>query len=235
MPTAQHHSLSAEEFRLGVLMRLSMRIPEASALLTCPNPKCPAAVDGEGLHLLTCGIGPGRVRLHDRMVRSWNSLILSTGLRSQVEPRGLYTDQRRPDIVVPDFEAGRDLHLDFSATHPCLPINLASASITPGAAAAKREAVKRNTYSDCTGTFKPLVVEHHSRWGSAAIHLLESLAKQAAVSFPGVTRGSFRNFWLKKLGCELQKGIAHSITNNAVGWHRNDDSQELRIAIACHK
>ena len=31
---------------------------------------------------------------------------------------------------------------------------------------------------------------------------------------------------------ELQKGIAHSITNNTVGWHRNhDDSQELRILL----
>ena len=51
-----------------------------------------------------------------------------------MEQRGLYPDQRRPDIVVADFSEGRELQLDFSATHPCLPTNLNLASRDPGAA-----------------------------------------------------------------------------------------------------
>ncbi len=79
---------------------------------------------------------------HDRMVNAWHSLILSTGLRASLEPRGLYSDQRRPDIVIPDFQQGRGLHLDLSLTHPCLTSNVATASHAPGAAVAKRERKK---------------------------------------------------------------------------------------------
>ena len=99
------------------------------------------------------------------MVRAWHSLIISTGLRAMVEQRGLYPDQRRPDIVVPNFSEGRELQLDFSATHPCLPTNLNLASRDPGAAAARREQEKRHHYSDSNGLFQPIVCEHHGRWG----------------------------------------------------------------------
>ena len=96
-------------------------------------------VDPEGLHLLTCNKGPGRVRLHNDMVRAWHSLMILTGLRAMVEQRGLYPDQRRPDIVVADFSGGRELQLDFSATHPCLPTNLNLTSRDPVAAERARE------------------------------------------------------------------------------------------------
>ena len=232
VPTTQTLSLTSEEFRLGVLMRLGMPIPESRGLLTCPNSKCTSAVDSEGMHLLTCGMGPGRVRLHDRMVRAWNSLILSTGLRTCVEPRGLYQDQRRPDIVIPDFHDGRGMHLDLSLTHPCLPSNVSPASHTPGAAAAKREGVKRDTYKDCAELFQPIVMEHCGRWGPAALHFLDQLAKRARVSLPDVTCGQFRDHWLKRLGCELQRGIAFSVCHNAEGWHRsNQHVEELKFAI----
>ena len=149
-------------------MRLGLPIPLTRGLTICPNSKCSATVDPDGLHLLTCNKGPGRVRLHDGMVRAWHSLIISTGLRAMVEQRGLYPDQRGPDIVVPDFSEGRELQLDFSATHPCLPTNLNLASRDPGAAAARREQEKRHHYSDSNGLFQPIVCEHHGHWGVAA-------------------------------------------------------------------
>ena len=118
VPTTQHLSLSPEDFSLAVLMRLGLALPLSRYLSTCQNPKCSAAIDMEGLHLLTCGMGPGRVRLHDRMVRVWHSLLVSAGLRAHIEKRHLYHDDRRPDIVVPDYKDGMELHLDFSLTHP---------------------------------------------------------------------------------------------------------------------
>ena len=142
-------------------MRLGLALPVTRGMSTCPNPKCSASVDPEGLHLLSCSKGPGRVRLHDGMVRAWHSMILSAGLRATVEQRGLYPDCRRPDIVVPDYCDGRELQLDFSATHPCLPTNLPHASRNRGAAASRREQEKRRHYSDCSGLFEPLVCEHH--------------------------------------------------------------------------
>ena len=132
-------------------------------------------------------MGPDRVGLHDHMVRAWHSPILSTDLHAIVEPCGLYQDQRRPDIVVPGFQGGQDLHLDFSATHPCLLSNVATASTTPGAAAAKRENTKKEVYRDCAGMFLPLVVEHHGRWGKSAIHLLNCLAKSPLLVSPRVS------------------------------------------------
>ena len=88
------------------------------------------------------------------MVRAWHSLIISTGLRAMVKQHNLYPDQRRPDIVVADISEGRELQLDFSATHPCLPTNLNLASRDPGAAAARRgEQEKRHRYNDSNGLF----------------------------------------------------------------------------------
>ena len=230
VPVTQHHVLTSEEFSSGVLMRLGLPLPVARGLSSCPNPRCTASIDAEGRHLLTCGMGPGRVRLHDRMVRAWHSLILSSGLRATVEQRGLYPDQRRPDIVVPDFEAGKSLHLDFSATHPCLPSNVVASSRSPGAAAAKREREKHSVYSDCDGTLVPLVCEHHGRWGEAATKLLKSLARRAGVSSPQITHAQFVDFWLKSLSCELLRGM-----DNSVGWNRGSYCIDgLLDAIVCH-
>ena len=230
----QYHTLSSEEFSLGVLMRLCLSLPVARGMSSCPNSRCTASIDAEGQHLLTCGKGPGRVRLHDRMVRCWYSAVLSSGLRATVEQRGLYPDQRRPDIVVPDFEAGRSLHLDFSATHPCMPSNVAASSSAPGVAASKREREKRTLYSDCDGTFVPLVVEHYGRWGEAAIKLLQSLSRRVGESSPVVTRSQFVNFWQKTLSCELLRGMVSIIASNSVGWNRGSNGiNNILDAIVC--
>ena len=124
-----------------------------------------------------------------------------------MEPCGVYPDQRRPDIVVPDFSEGHELQLDFSATHSCLPINLISASCEPGAAAARREQEKRHRYSEINSLFEPIVCEHHGRWGVAAIKLLKKLAHSAGESIPCVTHWQFHDFWVKALGISLQKNI----------------------------
>ena len=146
--------------------------------------------------------------------------------------RGLYPDQRRPDIVVPDFSEGRELQLDFSATHLCLPTNLNSASREPGAAAARREHEKRHRYSDSNGLFEPIVCEHHGRWGVAAIKLLKKLAHSAGESIPRVTHWQFRHFWVKALGISFQKNIAQTMVTNAQEWNRSSNlSQELKSAI----
>ena len=57
-----------------------------------------------------------------------------------------------PYIVIPDFQGGQDEHLDISATHTFLPSNVATASTTTGATAAKRENVKE-VYMDRAGMF----------------------------------------------------------------------------------
>ena len=200
-------------------MHLGLPMPQANGMLSCPNPKCKASIDAEGLHLLTCSKGPGRVRLHDRMVRAWHSAILPSRLQATVEQRGLYHDQRRPDIVVPDFSEGRSLHLDFSATHPCLPSNTATSSHTVGAAAAKREREKQSLYNDCQGIFIPVVCENHGRWEEAAIKLLKTLSSRAAETTPQLMKAQFTDFWTKKLSCELLRGTMATITGNAAGWH----------------
>ena len=132
LPLTQHLTLSSDVFSIGILIHLGLPIPLTRGLTIRPNSKCSATVDPEGVHLLTCNKGAGHVRLHDGMVRTWHTLIISTSLRAMVEQRGLYPDQRRPDIVVPDFSEGRELQLDFSATRPCLPTNLNLASRIQG-------------------------------------------------------------------------------------------------------
>ena len=146
---------------------------------------------------------------------------LSTGLQATVEQWRLYHDQRRLDIVVADFSEGRSLHLDFSATHPCLPSNIATSSHTVGAAAAKREWEKQSLYNDCQGIFIPVVCENHGRWGEAAMKLLKTLSSRAAETTPQLTKAQFTDFWTKKLSCKLLQGTMATIAGNAAGWHQN--------------
>ena len=119
----------------------------------------------------------------------------------------------RYTVVVPDFSEGRELQLDFSATHPCLPTNLISASREAGAAASRREQEKRHRYNDSNGLFEPIVCEHHGHWGVTAIKLLNKLAHSAGESIPCVTHWQFRNLWVKALGISLQKNIAQTMVN----------------------
>ena len=204
LPLTQHLTLSTDVLCIGILMCLGLPIPLTRGLTICPNSSVLLLlIQRDYICSCTCNKGPGRVRLHDGMVRAWHSLIISTGLRAMVEQHGLYPDQKRPDIVVPDFSEGRELQLDFSATHPCLPTNLNLASHDPGAADARREQEKRNRYSDSNGLFEPIVCEHHGRWGVAAIELLKKLARSAGESIPRVTYWQFRDFWMKALGVSL--------------------------------
>ena len=57
---------------------MCLRLPNSltRGLSTCPNSKCSATVDPEGLHFLMCNKGPGYVRLHDSMVRAWAFILL---------------------------------------------------------------------------------------------------------------------------------------------------------------
>ena len=177
------------------------------------------------------GYGPGIVRFHDRLVRVWHSMFLSAGLRAFVEKHDLYTDQRRPDIVVPDWHTGSELHLDFSATHPCHSSIVASSSKTAGAAAAKREREKRNHYSDCSGVFQPLVIEHIGRWGPAALRVLDELSRKAQANIPDVTRGSFKQSWLQRFGCEIVRGSLQTMHHNSLAWRHLSDNFTLPFIV----
>ena len=49
------------------------------------------------------------------------------------------------------------------------------------------------------------------------------------------SKSQFFNMRLKRLGCELQKGMVFSVVHNAEGWHRsNPHVEELRLAIFDH-
>ena len=91
--------------------------------------------------------------LSELELRAWQKVILLTGLRARAEPWGY---QRCPDIVGPNFKDGHDLHLDVSATHPCLQSISTVEAREPGSAAARRE----SPYKDCPGVFTPLALEH---------------------------------------------------------------------------
>ena len=158
----------------------------------------------------------------------------NTSLRVRVEPRGLYQHQRWTDIVIPDLQGGQNFQLDFYATHPCLPPNVATASTSPRSSCSQEGEREEGGLQDCAGMLLPLVVEHHGRWGKSAIHLLNSLAKKAGDSLPGVTQGQFHDFWVKQLGYELVRSVAFTVVLNTAGWFQyTHHIGELQHALSC--
>ena len=154
-------SIPPDEFIIASRVWLGIPSFPVSPPCVCP---CGSVIDPIGVHLLSCGHGPYRIRRHDTLRDTIYQALLLDNKEVRREQKLSGTTQERPgDIYHPDFHQGRPTFFDMAVTSPLCDTKVNNASHSAGWAAADTEARKDARYHGrvevAGGVFIPLVVE----------------------------------------------------------------------------
>ena len=106
--------LPPAEFIVAARVWLGIHSFPIDTHITCP---CGAAIDPIGVHLLSCGHGPYRIRRHDALRDTIYQALLLDSKDTRREQRLSTDSQERPgDIFHPDFYNGRPTFFDVAVT-----------------------------------------------------------------------------------------------------------------------
>ena len=197
-PTEPSHLMPDEHFR--VALRLRLQILHPGALSASPpatacghrsaqsRQRCNRCLDDRGHHPLTCEVGGGVVRRHDR-IRDWlagwiEAVTTFPVLTEQFVPRwdrvvngGEEIERARLDVVFHNQNAQRTyIDVSIPSAFSTCPELLRARAARDGAAAARAEDGKRLRYPG--PDLVPFVVEALGRPGADAIALLRACAPE---------------------------------------------------------
>eukprot|EP00118_Oscarella_pearsei_P022296 m.255021 g.255021 ORF g.255021 m.255021 type:complete len:257 (+) comp40390_c0_seq2:157-927(+) len=203
VPTSSMLAMDPCVFRLAASVRLGCPL----AFTACfPQCECGKPIDILGYHALTCKHGGGPVFAHNKIVSGWMSCIRDAGLTCEPEPRGQYlNNDDRPDIKASGIGSGVVYELDVSLAHPWASEVAQRAAVQDGAAAAVRDAKKRDKYQSnrrpagVNATFIPLVFEHFGRWGDGAEKFLGKLGSAVEIAEGKTKKAEFLCYWRRRL------------------------------------
>ena len=189
-------------------MRLGLPLPFAAWMEKC---SCGKQLDREGYHLITCKTGGGPVWTHNTIVGAWSECLRHLHIVHKKEPKHRYLESEdRPDIVAVDPETGGDKELDVSMAHPWALDVVSNAAAVDGAAAYRREELKRSLYRSkslpggVAPNFVPLVMEHFGRWGMDAQNFLNQLSLiKKHVNLANSVQ-NFKSYWRTRFSVALQ-------------------------------
>jgi hypothetical protein len=142
-------------------------------------------------------------------------------LASVVEPVGMMTGERRPDIAIPNLRAdGKDYLGDFASVDPTRLSSIQSGWFTPGLAATEREREKMDSYNGCFNPsafhLLPLIMETTGRMNPGFRRFFAEVATFASENLPtgGVGQQRFRarfiKFWKTRVVTTFLKSLAYS-------------------------
>jgi hypothetical protein len=215
IPTSPDLLLSPGAMRLLVRYFTGLPIPGFERIQHLPC-TCTASLGHEGHHLLACY----RTFAHDKMVRVLHAMCRTSRLVSEVEPIGVLSGERRPDILVSNLRPNEALLLDFTTVDPTREASIGNSWHTPGYAMQQRETEKTNSYNNqynpALYSFSPLVMEISGRMSSTLKTFLKSVAAFACrhLQHDGVGQARFKSrfgfFWQTKLNVTFLKSLAAS-------------------------
>ena len=170
---------SADEWQALRRFRLGLPFP---AGVDCGG--CGARQDVLGNHALSCascGIYARHNLFRDALATEFNR----AGVLTRLEPP--LPDGSRSDVLLLEQSEAAPRHLDVSVVHP-LHHASASSEVSPGAAAARREAEKLNSDAakECARLrlrFTPAGAETTGAWGPEARKLVRGLARKQSMRF----------------------------------------------------
>jgi hypothetical protein len=216
IPTSPDMVIQPALFRILVAHALGLPLP---GFLTLRNRTCScrASLGHEGYHLLACY----RTFAHDRVVRVLNDMCRTAGLVSDVEPVGMMSGERRPDLLVSNLrEDGKAYLADFASVDPIRQSSIETSWFTPGVAAYEREQEKLESYHghfDPTAfEMIPLAMETTGRMTPKFRQFLSEVATYASTHLetggvgPHRFRARFLKFWKTKLMVTFLKSLARS-------------------------
>jgi hypothetical protein len=222
--TPYHESVRLGDYEVSSGLRHLLGLPYLP--LNAPSMLCACArrVYVEDYdHFMVCGTQASRHFLHERVAIATRDLIKLAGMASSREPRirdlpggtGARHAERpgaRADVIL-NLEPHGITALDISIIHPSADSYSLAAAVTPGAAAARRDAQKTAAYAtaDPNGYhFIPFTVESYGRLGKPAMQFLKKLAEVAARA-PGVhafDESRFVEGALRTVSVAVCKGVA---------------------------
>ena len=141
---------------------------------------CGSAQDAYGDHVLCCKAA-GVYSRHNALRDTVADLLRDCGCESHTEFPLPGTRLRPADVYTPAFPGESAMAVDVSVVHPLQPSQIATATVTAGAAAQKREASKVKQYEEeCSRRawgFTAFVGETTGAWGQAAQRCVRALVR----------------------------------------------------------
>jgi hypothetical protein len=188
-------------FRLGAPFQANSKCGGCAAVLDC--------FGDHALSCVSCGLYSRHNRLRDALASE--HIIAGEAVQVEVNLPGVLT--RPADIMVAEPSDATPAAVDVSVVHP-LHLSSLSAEITPGAAAASREAEKTASSAAACGAegwrFHPVCVETTGAWGPGAQkHVRAIIRRQSMRSGEGV--GATASAVWGRLATAVAKGAAQML------------------------
>ena len=236
IPSTARKQLSNHEYRLAVLLRLGLNLPQALQSRRCV---CNGNVDSFGDHFFLCHRGNQRSMKHNALRDLFRRLLAEVNIPADTEvhlhslgitPPSSDPNQQRMDLYF--ILDGEGYLADVTVTHSCRPdphvpyqagVNRRNATRPGGEAAREAEKTKENRYkanvTNAGFKFIPLAAETFGRWGEQAADLLKLIAKKKRPPPGAGPRGAFTdglvNHWNQCLSVALMKYNAQQISSRA--------------------
>ena len=216
IPSSKELVIPAGIFRILFASAVGLPLPGFSRFCHA-SCSCGASLGNEGYHLLSCY----RTYAHDRIVRRLNAMCRQANISSEVEPVGVLSGERRPDLLAPNLHSsGATYLLDFATVDPTRSSSIGESWYSPGVAAIQRENEKIHSYDghfDSSGNiFIPLAIEISGRMAPKFKQFIREVASHASRHLPtgGVGKRRFLSrfsyFWKSSINVEYLKSLAYS-------------------------
>lgn len=200
-PSAEWQTLL--QWRLG----LPLGLPEHCTF-------CGSAQDAYGDHVLCCKAA-GVYGRHNVLRDTVADLLRDCGCESRTEVVLPGTALRPADVFTPAFPGDSAMAIDVSVVHPLHLAHNATATVSAGDAAQKREAAKVQQYDDkCSSrawSFTAFVGETTGAWGQAAQRAVRALARAKSLRTGEDPHGVARSVW-----DSLSRAVVSSVSRQLV-------------------
>jgi hypothetical protein len=210
-------TMSTREYAAAVRIHLGLpNIPEEQTCSVCNR----AQMDKKGFHALSCSSGGIRIMRHNAICDILFHNMRSAFLAPQLEVTGLFTDNRRADIVVPLWQ-GKRCAFDVTIPSPVCASNVQVASTDPEEFLQSKVQEKNDKYAQDLAAigyaFKPLVVDAFGQMHPEFVKVVKEVARRRANHLGEEERAMVQvDYLLQRIGFTLRKAVACSIVERSI-------------------
>jgi hypothetical protein len=207
--------LTPEEFRVALRIRLGLPVFAAARCGYCETP-----MDESGVHALSCMYGGYHVRRHNAVRDVFAAVAEAGALGPVVEAAGLDggmggVEGRRPaDVLLPRFERGADVAVDFAVICPTAAYHMRAGEAHPKAALERYALHKAAEYGGLVGeqglVYKPAVGDCFGGWSASSLQLFRKVSRRAAER-SGELPGVANQYLLERVGVAVARFTARAV------------------------
>lgn len=220
--TSSEMRFTNEQFKLSLKMRLGIDAIQGGLQCDCRNRPL---LDPNCIHAQNCtGDGLERIGAHDEVNQVWVQMIKYAGIscsvkfadpfRGKVINGQLSMDKKRGDIMIWKGGGAKPLMTDTRLTNPVTAAILRGTIQNAGAAARASQLEKERKFkAECEQAgidFGAVVIETYGKFGEFAKELFKSTISAAADN-KNIDISYLKNYWLKRISVEVQRGVANKI------------------------